>query len=91
MRLVVPCLCASLLTLSGCSMMDHRSSENVQTAYVGPSAMNEQQVTQLLHEQGYGQVSDLHKNGSDWVGAATTKDGSRVDFDIDKDGVIHTK
>ncbi len=86
----VPSLCVALIALSGCSMMDHRSSENVQTAYVGPAAMNEQQVTQLLHDQGYGQVSDLHKNGSDWVGAAT-KDGTHVEFDIDKDGKIHTK
>lgn len=90
MRLV-PFLCASLVTLSGCSMLGHHSSENVQTAYVGPASMNEQQVTQLLHDQGYGQVSDLHKNGTDWVGAATTRDGTHVDFDIDKNGVIHTK
>lgn len=53
--------------------------------------MTQDQVTQLLHQQGYGQISDLHKNGSDWVGAATTRDGTHVDFDIDKNGLIHTK
>ncbi|MGH8320129.1 MAG: hypothetical protein ACREUL_19530 [Steroidobacteraceae bacterium] len=53
--------------------------------------MSAQQVTQLLHSQGYTNVRDLHQNGDDWVGAATTRTGGHVDFDIDKSGVIHAK
>lgn len=90
MRLV-SIICVTTLALSGCSMFEHHSSEDVKTAYVGPAAMDQQQVTQLLRDQGYEHIADLHKNGSDWIGAATTKDGGHVDFDVDKDGIIHTK
>lgn len=83
---------ATLLVLGGCSLLDRSSpSENVRTAYAGPAAMTSDQVRQLLHNQGYTNVTDLHRNGDDWVGAATTSTGSHVDFDIDKKGVIHTK
>ena len=53
--------------------------------------MTAQQVTQLLHNQGYTNVTGLHQNGDNWVGAATTSTGNHVDFDIDKNGVIHAK
>jgi hypothetical protein len=82
----------ALVALGGCSLLDRAStSENVRTAYAGPATMNAQQVAQLLHNQGYRHVTDLHQNGDDWIGAATTATGTRVDFDIDKNGVIHTK
>lgn len=83
---------ATLLVLGGCSLLDRSSSsENVRTAYAGPASMTSDQVRQLLHNQGYTHITDLHQNGDDWVGAATTSNGSHVDFDIDKKGVIHTK
>jgi hypothetical protein len=82
----------ALLALGGCSLLDRSStSENVKTAYAGTASMTAQQVTQLLHNQGYTHVTNLHQNGDDWVGAATTSTGNHVDFDIDKSGVIHTK
>jgi hypothetical protein len=87
-------LLIAALALSGCSMFGGdraSSSEDVRTAYAGPAALDEQQVTRLLHDQGYSNISGLHKNGSDWIGAATTKTGAQVDFDMDKNGVIHTK
>jgi len=65
--------------------------EHVQSGYVGPAALNQEQVTRLLNEQGYTNVAGLHKNGADWVGSAINKDGQEVNFDIDKDGTIHTK
>lgn len=83
---------AALLAVGGCSMFDRSSSsENVRTAYAGTSSMTEEQVAQLLHNQGYTNVTDLHQNGDDWVGAATTNTGNHVDFDMDKKGVLHTK
>lgn len=83
---------ATLLVLGGCSMLGRSSSsENVRTAYAGTASMTADQVRQLLHNQGYSNVTHLHQNGDDWVGAATTSNGSHVDFDIDKKGVIHTK
>ena len=83
---------AALLALSGCSLLDRSSSsENVRTAYAGPASMTAQQVDQLLHNQGYHNVTGLHQNGDDWIGAAVTSTGNHVDFDIDKNGVIHTK
>lgn len=92
MRIATVLVGAALIALGGCSLLDRTSaSENVRTAYAGPSSMSAQQVTQLLHNQGYKDVMDLHQNGDDWVGAATSATGAHVDFDIDKSGVIHTK
>jgi len=52
--------------------------------------MNEEQITRLLNEQGYTGITGLHKNGSDWIGAAM-KGSVEVNFDVDKDGKITTK
>lgn len=83
---------AALLGLGGCSLLDRSSSsENVRTAYAGPASMTADQVTQMLHNQGYRNVTGLHQNGDDWVGSATTSTGKHVVFDMDKDGVIHSK
>lgn len=85
-------MAAALLVLGGCSLLDRSSSsENVRTAYAGPASMTADQVRQLLHNQGYTNVTGLHQNGDNWVGAAITSAGHHVDFDIDKKGVIHTK
>lgn len=52
--------------------------------------MDQDQVAQLLNKQGYTNITNLHKNGPDWVGSAN-KDGQMVNFDIGKDGNVHTK
>lgn len=92
MRIVIVIGGAALLFLGGCSLLDRTSSsENVSTAYAGTASMTEPQVRQILHNQGYTDVTGLHQNGNDWVGAATTNAGHQVDFDIDKSGEIHTK
>ena len=92
MRIAIVLGSVALLALGGCSLLDRSSSsENVRTAYAGTASMTDQQVTQLLHNQGYANVTGLHQNGDDWVGAATTRAGKRIDFDMDKSGVIHTK
>jgi len=67
------------------------SSERVRSDYVGPASLDQDQVAQLLNQQGYTDITGLHKNGNDWIGAATDRDGRQVNFDIDKDGTIHTK
>ena len=66
------------------------AGEKVREGYVGPAAMNEEQITRLLNEQGYTGITGLHKNGSDWIGAAM-KGSVEVNFDVDKDGKITTK
>jgi uncharacterized protein YceK len=82
----------ALFALGGCSLLDRTSSsENVKSAYAGTASMTTQQVEELLQNQGYTDVTDLHQNGNDWIGAAVTSAGKHVDFDIDKGGVIHTK
>lgn len=92
MRTATVIMGAALVALGGCSMLDRAStSENVRTAYAGPATMTSDQVKQLLHNQGYHEITDLHQNGDDWIGAATTSTGTHVDFDIDKSGNIHTK
>lgn len=92
MRIAIVIGGAALLFLGGCSMLDRTSSsENVRTAYAGTASMTAEQVTQLLHNQGYTNVMGLHQNGDNWVGAATSATGHHVDFDIDKSGVIHAK
>ncbi len=64
--------------------------EQQRSEYVGTAAMDQDQVTQLLYQHGFVDISNLHKNGSDWVGSAS-KDGQSVGFDIDRSGTIHTK
>lgn len=92
MRMAIVIGGAALLFLGGCSLLDRTSSsENVKTAYAGTATMTSQQVTQLLYNQGYTNVTGLHQNGDNWVGAATTSAGHHVVFDIDKGGVIHQK
>lgn len=93
MRTIGVCfVTASLLVLGGCSLLDRTSSsENVKTAYAGTSTMTESQIEQLLRNQGYTHVMGLHRNGDDWLGSARDSSGTHVNFDIDKDGVIHTK
>src|SRR5579872_6863028 len=87
LRVVVVSL-ALLGALCGCTMF---GGEKVESGYVGPAAMNQEQVTHLLNEQGYTDITGLHINGSDWIGSATNKHGDQVNFDIDKGGTIHTK
>jgi hypothetical protein len=81
----LPCCAALLVLLSGCA-----AHETVKSGYVGTATMNEDQVTQLLNQQGYTEVTNLHENGQDWIGSAN-KGGQVVNFDIDKRGNIHTK
>jgi hypothetical protein len=64
--------------------------EDVKSGYVGPASLSEDQVSQMLQQQGYTGIAGLHKNDRDWVGAAE-KDGHQVNFDISPDGTIHTK
>ena len=88
-RLKVVVLTLALVgALSGCALF---GGERVQSDYVGPAAMNQDQVTRLLNEQGYTDITGLHMNGSNWIGSAMNKDGRQVNFDIDKGGTIHTK
>lgn len=83
----VPLACF-LVLLAGCSMF---GGEKVKEGYVGPASLDQGQVTQLLEQQGFSNITGLHENGTDWIGAATNRSGQQVNFDIDKDGTIHTK
>ena len=87
MRAIPTLLCSVLLSsiLSACA-----GHEDVKSSYVGTASMDESQVMQLLNQNGYQEVTNLHKNGANWVGSAE-KDGTAVAFDINKDGKIHTK
>ena len=64
--------------------------ESVKSGYVGPASLSEDQVSQILQQQGYTGIVGLHKNDRNWVGSAE-KDGHQVNFDISPDGTIHTK
>lgn len=88
-RLRVVAVSLTLLgALGGCALF---GGEKVHSDYVGTAAMSQEQVTHLLNEQGYTDITGLHMNGSDWVGSATNKEGDQVNFDIDKGGTIHTR
>lgn len=84
-------LTVTVATLTLMGALGACSTERVHSGYVGPAALNQDQVAQLLNQQGYTDITGLHKNGDDWIGAATDKDGQQVNFDIDKSGTIHTK
>lgn len=79
-----------LLSMGTCSLLGC-ASEKVQSSYVGPAAMDQPQIERLLSEQGYTNITGLHKNGSDWIGSAMNRNGQEVAFDIDKAGTVHTK
>ncbi|MEO7206382.1 MAG: hypothetical protein ABI145_06285 [Steroidobacteraceae bacterium] len=81
--LIVPLSC--LIVLGACG-----GREEVKSSYIGTASMNQDQVTQLLTQQNFTEVTGLHKNGLDWVGEAQ-KDGHSVSFDIAANGTIHTK
>jgi hypothetical protein len=78
-------ICSALLVITACA-----GHEEVKSGYVGTGSMSQDQVMQLLAQNGYQDIDGLHKNGEDWVGSAN-KDGSPVSFDIDKKGAIHSK
>jgi hypothetical protein len=78
-------LLVAALALAACS-----GRESVKSNYIGTASMDQDQVTALLSQNGYQDITNLHKNGQDWVGSAT-KDGSPVNFDIGKDGNIRTR
>ena len=75
---------AVLMIASACS------HESVKSGYVGPASLTQDQVVQILEQNGYSGVTGLHKNGEDWVGAAQ-KDGQQVNFDVARDGTVRTK
>lgn len=79
-------LCCMIVAVATTACTDVR----VKSGYIGTASMNQEQILQLLTEQGYTNVTDLHKNGDDWFGGAQ-KDGRLVNLDIDKGGDIHTK
>jgi hypothetical protein len=77
--------CSAAFALAACA-----GREDVKSGYVGTATMNEDQVTQLLLQQNYTDITGLHENGRDWVGEAQ-KAGQAVSFDIAPNGTIHTK
>ena len=85
LSVVVVLSCSAGLALAACS-----GRENVKSGYVGTASMNEDQVTQLLLQQNYTDITGLHENGRDWVGEAQ-KEGQPVSFDIAPNGTIHSR
>jgi len=85
LRAIVPLSCLSLLALAACA-----GHETVKSSYVGTASMSRDQVRELLRQNGYTDVTGLHENGRDWVGAAKLK-GQSVSFDIGSNGTIHTR
>jgi hypothetical protein len=84
-----PLIAICCLLLGACSVFG--GGAKTQSDYVGTSSLDQTQVTQVLNQNGYTNVEGLHKNGTDWIGSATNRNGQTVTFDIDKDGTIHTK
>ena len=84
MRRMIILAAGALFGLAACA------HEHTQSEYMGTGSMDQEQVMQLLNQHGFVDISNLHKNGPDWVGSAS-KDGQAVGFDIDKRGTIHTR
>lgn len=80
---LLSCIAVSM-AITGCSGVRTKSD------YIGTASMSKEQILQILSQQGYTEVTDLHKNGEDWFGSAQ-KDGRVMNLDIDKGGTIHTK
>lgn len=78
-RIVAAFCVAVILGIAACS------SRPVQADHGASRGLNQQRAVQLLAEQGYTHVSELHKRGSHWMGTAD-KGGQQVTFDLDKDG-----
>ena len=83
---------ALVASLAACSSLyGSDSSPTTKTSYVGTSSMGPTEVGQLLRNNGYSHISNLHKNGADWIGSAVNQSGKPVAFDVDQNGVVHTK
>lgn len=93
---------AAIVLLSGltaCSWMNRDRNQSARSSDTGTSsaaaaptsgssAMNESQARQNLRDHGYGNVSNLHRSGDDWVGTATNNNGQPVNFDMNPAGII---
>ena len=89
MRVTAIVASALVLGLAACSSFGSGAKE--QTSYAGTSSMSAVQIDQLLRGQGYRDISNLHRNGPDWVGSAVNANGAAVNFDIDPGGTVHIK
>ena len=78
-------------SLAACSSLYGSDSPTTKTSYVGTSSMGPTEVAQLLRNNGYSDIANLHKNGADWIGSAVNQSGKPVAFDVDQNGVVHTK
>jgi hypothetical protein len=54
----------------------------------GTAPMTAPEVRQLLIDQGYADIEDLHATGQDWT-AAATRNGKAVQVTVDRYGIIH--
>lgn len=81
--------------LAGCSSgFDGNTETASPAAYSGsstPAAMDQQQVTQELQDQGYTDVTNLSQSGPDWTGTALNRNGQSVSFDVDPYGAVHVR
>jgi len=76
-------LCFSLVALCGCAAHVHSDP-----GLNEPNSRTREQAVQILIHDGYRDITDLHRNGEDWIGTAT-KHGKRANVDIDKTGNIN--
>lgn len=76
-------LCVHAVAVAGCVAHVHTTPRPTEAG-----SMSREQATQVLIHQGYRNISNLHKNGEDWIGTAT-KHGKPATVDIDKIGNIN--
>lgn len=79
-----------LATLSGCSYFGSGSSSAPPPSSGSSTApINESQARQILQDEGYANVSNLHQTNNGWQ-ASATRNGQSTTVDVDNYGIVHT-
>jgi hypothetical protein len=79
-----------LLTVSGCSYLGLGSSSPPPASSGSSTApINASQARQILQDEGYSNVSNLHETSNGWQ-ASATRNGQSTTVNVDNYGIVHT-
>ena len=80
-----------LATLSGCHYFGSESSEAPPPSSGSSTApINESQARQILQDEGYGNISNLHQTDNGWQ-ASAMRNGQSTTVGVDNYGIVHTQ
>lgn len=80
-----------LLTVSGCHYFGGSGSSSEPAATSGSSAapISGGQARQILRDEGYSNITNLHETDNGWQ-ASATRNGRSTTVNVDNYGIVHT-